>query len=602
MVTPAQVSYESGCARAVAARHAIAFGFARHALSSFLMAAGMTRGDEVALSPLTCKVVPLALLAAGLCPVYVDISASTLNLDPERLNSRTDSRLRAVMFQHTYGRDAGVQEAAFVAQRRGWMFVEDCAQCLPFRDTAYAPGTVGLAAVFSNNLLKPLPAGSGGLLTTNDDGLARRTREARDRLPVRAWPAGLTQRVEDWLSRRLIRPSTYWSLLTMYRRVSPTYRERPVLTEIEHEITRLAVQPSTFQLRAGARWLGQLASIAAHRRLCCANYDAALAGRTELEIPPGAGSQPLLYFPVLTPRKQPTLDAARSRRLPIIPWPGSTPIYPLERLEALRQYGYVPGSCPVAESIASRLIGLPTEPDITTEHRQRIAALVADMAVRMSAPEHTVNIRNEFADADWTAFVRTHPDATLYHTLQWRDFIADVFGHTPRYLVARAGGPDNRRAAALPRPGPAPRVEAHLAAVRHRVRRRACRERRRRAGAGHRGHGTGARARRGLPRASPWLGAASARVARPANAGAGADLRHEARERSRWSRSASRPIIARPFAKRAPAASSSGRRRRSKTSCRSTTCTCASSAISARRRMPGATSRSCGGASSRTAA
>jgi dTDP-4-amino-4,6-dideoxygalactose transaminase len=88
----------------------------------------------------------------------------------------------------------------------------------------------------------------------------------------------------------------------------------------------------------------------------------------------------LLYFPVLTGRKRATLEAARRRRLPIVPWPGSTPIYPLERLESLRKYGYEAGSCPAAETIASRLIGLPTEPDITPDHRRRIAAVVAEVA------------------------------------------------------------------------------------------------------------------------------------------------------------------------------------------------------------------------------
>ena len=58
----------------------------------------------------------------------------------------------------------------------------------------------------------------------------------------------------------------------------------------------------------------------------------------------------------------------------------------------------------------------------------------------MSAPRTTVEVRSGFRDAEWTAFVQTHPDATLYHTLQWRDFIADVFGHTSRYLVAQDGG------------------------------------------------------------------------------------------------------------------------------------------------------------------
>ena len=46
-------------------------------------------------------------------------------------------------------------------------------------------------------------------------------------------------------------------------------------------------------------------------------------------------------------------------------------------------------------------------------------------------------------DADaaaYTAFVAARPEATLYQTLAWRDVVARVFGHAPRYLVAERGG------------------------------------------------------------------------------------------------------------------------------------------------------------------
>jgi dTDP-4-amino-4,6-dideoxygalactose transaminase len=381
MTGPSPTSYESGSARALDARHAIAFGFARHALTAVLVAAGLTRGDEVALSPLTCKVIPLALLSAGFRPVYVDISPSTLNIDPDRLSDRRESRIRAVMFQHTYGRDAGVHDAAMIARRRSWVLVEDCAQCVPIKGNSYAPGSAGAAAIFSNNLLKPLPAGSGGLATTSDDDLAGRIRTSRDAMPLRRWSAELKMRAEAAGARVLLRPSSYWTLLTIYKRISPSYQERPVASEIDGEITQLAFRPSRFQIAEGARWLGRLPEIAAHRRACCADYQSLLGGSTGAwEIPPAAGEQPLLYFPVLTSRKAAALDAARDRRLPIIPWPGSTPIYPVERLETLPMYGYEPGSCPVAESIAARLIGLSTEPDISAGHRREIAAVVRDTA------------------------------------------------------------------------------------------------------------------------------------------------------------------------------------------------------------------------------
>jgi FemAB-related protein (PEP-CTERM system-associated) len=65
----------------------------------------------------------------------------------------------------------------------------------------------------------------------------------------------------------------------------------------------------------------------------------------------------------------------------------------------------------------------------------------------MSGLPGTIRVRRQFQDEEWTSFVETHPDATLYHTLPWRNFIADVFGHAPRYLVAHDG---DRLAGILP--------------------------------------------------------------------------------------------------------------------------------------------------------
>ena len=372
--------YESASARVIGARHAVAFAFARHALSTLLVCAGLKPGDGVALSPLTCKVVPLALLSAGLRPIYVDVATGTLNLDPARLQDRPGPATRAVMFQHTYGGDAGVEDVARVADQRQCLLVEDCAQCLPLAAGNRRQARLGRAAIFSNNLLKPLPAGSGGLVTTDDAALADTIREARDKLPRRPWGAEAVLRAETWLYRRMVHPSSYWSILEAYKRLSASYRERPLADQLNDEIVRLAFRPSPTQLREGARWLERLTAIADHRRSCCADYQQRLSGRQGIDIPAIGLDRPLLYFPVLTARKQATLAAAKSKRLPIIPWPGSTPIYPVERLDALRSYGYEPGSCPVAESIAARLIGLPTEPDITPGHRQRIADLVTAVA------------------------------------------------------------------------------------------------------------------------------------------------------------------------------------------------------------------------------
>src|SRR5262245_33361662 len=369
--------YEETLARLLGASYAIAFGYARHALISILEAAsscGLGAGDEVILSPVTCKIVPLALLSMKLKPVYADISAVTLNLDPQCVESAISAGARAILFQHTYGNPAGAEAVSEIAARNGVLLIEDCAQSLPYASNGYHPGSRGQAAIFSNNLLKPLPAGSGGLAVTNNDDLARKIQARRDALPP---PGALTRsrlRLQSWAHAGLLRPAWYWPLLNLYRHFSSVHRSRPVEVEITDEITRLACRLTERQTREGLRWLTRLESLAAHRRNCCAEYAQALRDRSspDFDLIPVEAAQPLYYFPVLARNKPELLLAAQARRVELVAWPLSAPIYPLGRAEDLRNYGYEPGACPVAESIAARLIGLPAHSRMTATERGRV--------------------------------------------------------------------------------------------------------------------------------------------------------------------------------------------------------------------------------------
>lgn len=52
--------------------------------------------------------------------------------------------------------------------------------------------------------------------------------------------------------------------------------------------------------------------------------------------------------------------------------------------------------------------------------------------------EIVVRELREADDAGWTEFVTKRPESNLYHTLQWRGFIQEVFGHRPIYLMAES--------------------------------------------------------------------------------------------------------------------------------------------------------------------
>ncbi|MGE0126727.1 MAG: DegT/DnrJ/EryC1/StrS family aminotransferase [Blastocatellales bacterium] len=371
------IAYEQALARLIGVGQAVAFGYARHALISILDAAGLTPGDEVILSPLTCKVVPLALLSLKLRLVYADIAAETLNLDAQAVEAAIGPATRAVLFQHTYGHPAGIEGVARVTGRKNLLLVEDCAQCLPYAADDYRPGSWGQAAIFSANLLKPLPAGSGGAAVTNDHRLAAAVRARRDKLPQRGRLAEAMFFIERRLHRYVLSPRLYWPLFEINRALGSNYRARPLAEEIAGEISNQAYRINAPQGRAGLSWLARLPSIAAHRRSNCDGYAEALRGAAGLKLPCANASEPLYYFPVLVERKRELLRLARRRLLEVIPWPLETPIYPIEREADLANYDYRPGSCPVAEETARSLIGLPTA-QANRRQRDAVTALLRD--------------------------------------------------------------------------------------------------------------------------------------------------------------------------------------------------------------------------------
>ncbi len=369
-------NYELAFATAVRANHAIAFGFARHALIAILDAAGLRAGDEVILSALTCKVVPLALLSLKLKPVYVDVSTETMNLDAEAIETAIGPATRAILFQHTYGNLAGILPAAKISASRDLLLVEDCAQCLPYATDGYMPGSVGRAAIFSTNLLKPLPAGSGGMAVTADNELARKIRTHRDRLRTPGASADLAMRIERSAHKYLLSPAWYWSLLDAFREISSSYDVRPLIDEIQAEITDQARCPSAAQMVVGTTWLQDIVAHATHRRECCREYAHALDGAPGVRPIAIDVTQPLYYFPILADDKPALLLRARRRRLEMVAWPVRAPIFPVERIEDLRAYGYAPGSCPIAEDMATRLIGLPLRRRVSPGHRHRVIELL----------------------------------------------------------------------------------------------------------------------------------------------------------------------------------------------------------------------------------
>ncbi len=170
--------FEAACARSFGARHAIAVSSGTAALHVALIAARIGPGDEVLVPASTYVSTAFAPLYQGARPRFVDVDPATACIDPAALQRALTPRTRAILVVHLCGVPCDMDAVNAFARERGLLVVEDAAQAHGSRYRGRSVGTLGDIGCFSFGSTKSLVTGEGGLVLTDDDGLARRARLA----------------------------------------------------------------------------------------------------------------------------------------------------------------------------------------------------------------------------------------------------------------------------------------------------------------------------------------------------------------------------------------------------------------------------------------
>ena len=175
--------------RAFETRHrsgtAIATSYGRMAFYHILNALDFPPGSEIVIPALTFWVIPELARVAGLIPVFADVDPHTFTLDPASFERVITPQTRAVVPTHLYGLPCDMDPIVATARQHGIAVIEDCAHALGATYRGKPIGTLGDAALFSFQTLKPLNAFGGGVALVKDGLVARRIRAAVDALP---WP------------------------------------------------------------------------------------------------------------------------------------------------------------------------------------------------------------------------------------------------------------------------------------------------------------------------------------------------------------------------------------------------------------------------------
>ena len=141
------------------------------ALEIALRNAGVGPGDEVITPPTTWVATNLAPIIVGAEPVFVHVSPNNNCLDPGLIADAITPRTRAIIPVHIGGYTCDMDAIMAVADRRGLVVVEDCAQAHGSRYHGRLVGSIGHFGCFSFELSKLMTAGEGGMVITRDQCL-----------------------------------------------------------------------------------------------------------------------------------------------------------------------------------------------------------------------------------------------------------------------------------------------------------------------------------------------------------------------------------------------------------------------------------------------
>ena len=130
-------------------------------------AAGIVPGDEVITSPITDVGTVIGIIYQQGVPVFADLGASTLTLDPASVEACITPKTKAIIAVHLAGNPSKMQELRAIADKHGLVLIEDACQAWGAQYRGQPIGTVGDIACWSLQNSKHITTGDGGVVASS---------------------------------------------------------------------------------------------------------------------------------------------------------------------------------------------------------------------------------------------------------------------------------------------------------------------------------------------------------------------------------------------------------------------------------------------------
>ena len=176
---PKVMEFEEKFVNWIGAKYGIATNSGTSALHVALLACGIGEGDEVITTPFTFIASGNAIVYTGATPVFADIDLDTYTIDPDSIENLITDKTKAILPVQLYGQAADMDEIREIAEKHDLKIIEDAAQAHGAEYNGEKVGTLGDMACFSFYPTKNMTTSEGGMITTNDEELAKKAQMFR---------------------------------------------------------------------------------------------------------------------------------------------------------------------------------------------------------------------------------------------------------------------------------------------------------------------------------------------------------------------------------------------------------------------------------------
>lgn len=335
---PRVAQFEQEFARHCGAAEGVAVNSGTAALHAAMRAIGLRAGDEVIVPAITFAASANAAVYEGATPVFADVEADTLLIDPVSAKARITPRTKAIVAVDYAGQPADYDALREMAERHGIRLIADACHAPGAAYRGRSVGTLGDISCFSFHPVKHMTTCEGGMAVTDDRRMAGHMRRFRNH--------GIDS---DHRTREAAGQHAYDMAELGYN-----YRLPDVLCAL------------------GLAQLPRLEGWVAARQNVAALYDAALAPLSHV-VPLKTHADRSHAFHLYVVKLDPALSRDKAFSLLRARGIGANVHYaPVYLHSFYRARGYRPGLCPVAEEASRHVLTLPMFPAMTEADVARV--------------------------------------------------------------------------------------------------------------------------------------------------------------------------------------------------------------------------------------